>query len=97
MTPLQRSPNEVKQAARDSVVRITEQGAGAYVFCNEDAFEKRIAREREAAAYEARLLEAVGRGAADIEAGRYTMSIDEAFTRADELRKRYAYGNASDR
>lgn len=90
MTTLQRSPNEVKKAARDSVVRITEQGAGAYVFCSEDAFEKRIAREREDAAYEARLLEAVGRGVADIEAGRYTTSIDEAFTRADELRMRYA-------
>lgn len=97
MTALQRSPNEVKKAARDSVVRITEQGAGAYVFCSEDAFEKRIARKREDAAYEARLLEAVGRGVAYIEAGRYTMSIDEAFTRADELRKRYAKGNASDR
>ena len=34
MTTLQRNPSQVKAAARDSVVRITEQGAGAYVFCS---------------------------------------------------------------
>lgn len=90
MTTLQRSPAKVKSAARDSVVRITEQGAGAYVFCSEEAFERRIAAEREDAAFEARLSEAVGRGIADIEAGRYTTSVDDAFSRANELRKRRA-------
>ena len=38
MTTLQRNPSQVKEAARDSVVRITEQGAGAYVFCSEEEF-----------------------------------------------------------
>lgn len=90
MTTLQRNPSQVKEAARDSVVRITEQGAGAYVFCSEDAFERRIAAEREDAAYEARLVEAVGRGIADIEAGRYVASVDEAFRQADELRRKRA-------
>ena len=39
MTTLQRNPKQVKTAAHDSIVRITEQGAGAYVFCSEEAFE----------------------------------------------------------
>lgn len=90
MTTLQRNPSAVKNAAREGIVRVTEQGAPAYVFCSEEAFESRIAREREDAAYEARLLDAVGRGVADIDAGRYVTSVDEAFARADALRQRYA-------
>lgn len=90
MTALQRNPSQVKEAARESVVRITEQGAGAYVFCSEEEFERRIAAEREDAAFEARLVEAVGRGVADIDAGRYVTSVDAAFARADELRRRRA-------
>ncbi len=90
MTTLQRNPSEVKRAAREGIVRVTEQGAPAYVFCSEDAFEERIARERADAAYEARLLDAVGRGIADIEAGRFVTSIDEAFSRADEMRRHSA-------
>ena len=90
MTTLQRNPSAVKEDAKSGVVRITEQGGGAYVFCSEAAFEARIAREREDAAYEARLLEAVGRGIADIDAGRYTASVREAFDRAEKLRARYA-------
>lgn len=90
MTALQRNTSEVKEAARKDVVRITEQGGAGFIFASEDAFERRIAAEREDAAYEARLLEAVGRGVADIEAGRYTTSIDDAFARAAELRRQYA-------
>ena len=92
MTSLQRTPSEVKAAARDSVVRITEQGAAAYVFCSEEAFARRIEAERAEAAFEARLEEAVGRGLADIEEGRYSTSIDEAFARADHLRAQRAAG-----
>ena len=90
MTKLQRSPKEIKDAARDSVVRITEQGTGAYIFCSEEAFEHRIAREREDAAYKARLLESVGRGIEDIEAGCYVTSVDEAFKRAADMRRKRA-------
>lgn len=86
MTTLQRNPSQVKSAARDNVVLITKQGMGAYVFCSEEGFEERIAKEREDAAYEARLLESVGRGVADIQAGRYVTSLDEAIERAAELR-----------
>lgn len=90
MTTLQRNPSQVKDAAKNSVVRITEQGVGAYVFCSEEAFDKRIAQEREDAAFEARLAEAVGRGVADIEAGRYVTSVDETLSRAALLRRKRA-------
>lgn len=87
MTTLQRSPSQVKAAARGNVVRIKEQGMGAYIVCSEEVFEEHIAKEWEDAAYEARLLESVGRGVADIQAGRYVASLDEAFERAAELRR----------
>ena len=90
MTTLQRSPGKVKEDAQHGLVRITEQGSGGYVFCSEAAFEEYVARQREDAAYEARVIEAVGRGLADVDAGRFTESIDDAFTRADELRAHYA-------
>ena len=86
MTTLQRSPSCVKEAAKTNVVRITEQGRGAYVFASEEAFERRIAQERADAAYEARLIESVGRGIEDIEGGRYYTSIEDAFAAADRLR-----------
>ena len=90
MTTLQRSPGKVKEDARRGLVRITEQGGENYVFCSESAFDEYVARQREDAAYEARLIDAVGRGLADIEAGRFTESIDDAFARAAEMRARYA-------
>lgn len=90
ITSLQRNIGEVKTAAQDSMVRITEQGGGPYVFGSEEAFERRIAREREDAAFEARLEEATSRGLIDISAGRYTTSIDEAFANARSMRPVYA-------
>lgn len=90
MTTLQRNPSAVKKEAQESLVRITEQGGQGYIFCSEEAFEARLQREREDAAYEARLLDSVGRGIADIENGRYVTSIEEAFAQADEKRLRRA-------
>lgn len=87
ITTLQRNPSQVKSAARDNVVRITEQGMGAYIVCSEGVFEERIAKEREDAVYEARLIESVGRGVADIQTRRYVTSLDEAFECAAELRR----------
>lgn len=89
MTTLQKNPSEVKKQAQHDLVRITEQGGTGYIFCSEEAFERRIEKEREEAAYEARLVDAVGRGIADIEAGRYVTSIEEAFKEADKRRKHY--------
>ncbi|WP_019238766.1 MULTISPECIES: hypothetical protein [Enorma] len=66
---------------------ITEQGVDANVSCSEEDFEHRVAEEREETTFEARLSDAIGRGVVDIEAGRFTTSVDDAFQRADELRK----------
>lgn len=90
ISSLQKNPSKVKEKAKEGIVRITEQGSAAYIFCSEEALERRIQQEREDAAYEARLLEAVGRGMADIEAGRFVTSVDEAFAKAATLRSRYA-------
>lgn len=87
MTALQRNTAQVKKAARSTIVRITEQGGPGFVFTSEEAFERRLADEREDAAYEARLLDAVGRGMADIESSRFSTSIDDAFEKAAGLRR----------
>ena len=86
MTTLQRNPSQVKDAARDSVVRITEQGAGAYVFCSEKAFERRIAQEREDAAFEARLSEAVGCASPRSSSRRSGRCTPTAFSRGSGMR-----------
>ena len=90
MTTLQRNPSAVKESARQELVRVTEQSGKGFVFASDEVFERIIAKERADAAYEARLTEAVGRGIADIDAGRFTSSIDDAFSKAVTLRERYA-------
>ena len=90
MTTLQRNPSAVKKSAQEELVRVTEQSGAAYVFASDEVFEKIIAKERADAAYEARLIEAVGRGIADIDEGRFTSSVDELFSKASALRERYA-------
>ena len=78
ISALQKRQSEVKQAAQSHVVRITENGVGAYVFCSEEMFEKRIAEVAEQAAYEARMAAAIERGRADIAAGRSYVGVDAA-------------------
>lgn len=90
MTTLQRNPSKVKAVAKEQLVRITGQHEESYVFCSDEVFERIIQREREDAAYEARLIDAIARGEEDIKAGRFVTSIDEAFKKADALRKSYA-------
>lgn len=90
MTTLQRNPSAVKESARQELVRVTEQSGKGFVFASDEVFERIIAKERADAAYEARLTEAVGRGIADIDAGRFTSSIDDAFSKATTLKERYA-------
>lgn len=90
ITALSKQPKEVKDAADKGPVRITENGRGAYVFMSEQALNELIERERSDAAYEAYLLDAVQRGATDIEEGRYPTSREEMFQRARERRARYA-------
>lgn len=86
ITALSKNIKEVKEAARDSVVQITENGHGAYVFASMEVLQDLIKREREDAAYEREFMQAVERGEADLKAGRYVTSIDDAFQEAAKLR-----------
>lgn len=87
ITALAKNVKAVKEAAQDSVVQITENGYGAYVFTSMQAFQDLIKREREDAAYEQYLLEEIGKGVDDLRAGRYTTSRKDMFARAVEIRK----------
>lgn len=90
ITALSKEPKAVKEAAENSLVRITENGRGAYVFTSEKALAELIERERQEAAYEAYLAEKTARGVADIEAGNYVTSREEMFAEAARRRERYA-------
>lgn len=92
MTPIYSSSalktrqREVKDAALKSVVHITENGNGAFVFCSEEIFEGRLKQVAEQAAYEERMRAAIERGRADYAAGRCVEGIDAAFAKAEQLR-----------
>ena len=78
ISALQKKQREVKEAAKDDVVRITENGSGAYIFCTEETFKRALAEAAEDAAYEARMEAAILRGRADIAAGRFVEGTDAA-------------------
>ncbi len=76
-TALASRQREVKDAAREGVVHITENGNGAFVFCSEEVFAAELARERESARYEAELGYVLRRAAEDVAAGRYATDFAE--------------------
>ena len=76
-TALRDHPREVKQAARERLVRITENGNGAYVFCSEEVFQREVDDAVERALYAQRVSDAIDRRA-DIAAGRYVEGIEAA-------------------
>ena len=86
ITALQKKTAEVKEAAGRDVVRITENGAGAYVFAAEEVFEKRVREAAAQAVEDALIANAIERGRADIAAGRF-LTGDAAW---DEIEKRAA-------
>lgn len=47
---------EVKEAAHEGVVRITENANGAFVFCSEEVFERRMRHDAEEARYAERVM-----------------------------------------
>ena len=76
-TALVSRQREVKDAAREGVVHITENGNGAFVFCSEDVFAEELERARESARYEAELGYVLRRAADDVSAGRYETDFAE--------------------
>lgn len=78
ITALSKQQQEVKDAAREDVVRITEHGAAAWVFASEEAFERRVQRAVDDALYEAQLEATVARGMKDAEQGRIVVGTEAA-------------------
>ena len=76
---------EVKDAARENVVHITENGNAAFVLMSEELFESKLQEAAEAAAYEERLRACILNGEDDFANGRYVEGMD-AFDRALEER-----------
>ncbi len=75
-TALRDKPKEVKRAAQEGLVRITENGTGAYVFCSEEVYRREIEAAREQAFYEYRVADAIERGTRDIKNGDYVVGIE---------------------
>ena len=77
---------EVKAAARERLVRITERGRGAYVFASEEVFQREV-DEAVAEALEAIEMRAViARGREDLARGDYVVGIEAA--KAELARRR---------
>lgn len=77
-TALRDHPREVKRAAQERLVRITENGKGAYVFCSEGVFQQQIDDAVERALYVQRAEAAIDAGRRAFEAGDYIEGIDAA-------------------
>jgi len=84
ITALQKRQKEVKQAAKKGIVRITEQGVGAYVFSSEKAYEESIRKAVSEALYEAHLHEAIAEARADVREGRVYDDVDGFFEELEE-------------
>lgn len=84
ISALQKKQREVKEAAAKGIVRITEQGAGAYIFSSEEQYAAAIKKAQEEAVYEARLHDAIVSGRADMKAGRVHTDHRDFFDRMRE-------------
>lgn len=62
VSALQRNSRKVRDAAKEKLLRITENGASAYIFCSEEVLERTINQAVEEALYERGCLEAIERG-----------------------------------
>lgn len=80
---------KVKQAARKGVVRITEHGSAAFVFCSEEVFENKINEAVEEALYLESIRGVITQGREDYQAGRFIEGTDAA--RAETERRRLAH------
>ncbi len=86
ITALSKDQAAVKEAARDSIVRITEHGAAAWIFTSEEALEQRIQKAVDDAVYEAQIAWMIERGRRDFAEGRYITGTENAKKKAAEMR-----------
>lgn len=90
VSALQKNQREVREAARRKMLRITENGSSAYVFCSEEVLARTIDQAVEDALYERECLEAIERGEEDIAAGRSVTGADAFKAAVANRRKRVA-------
>ncbi|WP_080798307.1 hypothetical protein [Arabiibacter massiliensis] len=86
VSAMQRKQGELKQAAREGIVRITENGSAAYVFCSEDIFMDALEQTARDAAFAARLDEMLARGRDDVSSGRFHESPEDALNAIEAMR-----------
>lgn len=86
VTALQKNSSEVREAAREQIVHITENGRASFVFASEETFDEYIAEQRADAAREALLFQAIDRGEQDVADGRLHTadSVDDLFALLDD-------------
>ncbi|MEG2369333.1 MAG: sodium:proline symporter [Raoultibacter sp.] len=87
-TALSKNQPEVKRAARENIVRITEHGYPAYIFCSEEIYHQHIESAVEEALYERTLSDIIKRGRDDYAHGRFVTGTDAA--RAQTAKRRCA-------
>lgn len=75
---LKTKQREVKDAALKDVVRVTENGKGAFVFCSEEVFERKLQAAAEEAAYAERVAASIRRGKTEIAEGKFVEGRDAA-------------------
>ena len=78
ITALSKQQAEVKSAAKDDIVRITEHGAAAWIFASEEAFEARIQKAVTEAVSEAQIAMLIERGRSDVDSGNVVIGTDRA-------------------
>lgn len=75
VSALQKNQREVREAAKSKLLRITENGASAYVFCSEEVLQQTIERAVSEALYERECLEALEHGERDVHEGRFVEGV----------------------
>lgn len=89
VSAFQKNQRELREAAREKLLHITENGASAYIFCSEEVLKRTIDQAVDQALYERECLEAIERGEEDIAQGRRVIGID-ALERAVRARRERA-------
>lgn len=87
---LKTKQREVKDAALREVVHITENGNGAFVFCSEELFERKLRDAADKAVYEERMRNVIERGRADMAAGRVVEGTAAALAAIEQKRAVHA-------
>ena len=77
---------EVKQAARNEPVVVTNGGSTNYLFMSEESYEREMRKAAEEAAYAERMARCIKRAREGIARGEYVVGAEEAIRAADRLR-----------